>query len=112
MIDVRQTLASETLPFDASRYFKDEAAQKRLLMDAFATGHAGYIAAALGTVAKARGMTQIARQANMSRGSLYKALSLEGDPQLTTLLGVLDTMGLGLTIRGKRGKATAVTERA
>jgi probable addiction module antidote protein len=70
-------MTRETIPFEASSSFKEQAAQKRLLTDAFATGHEGSIAAALGLVAKARGMTQIARQANVSRGSLYKDLSLE-----------------------------------
>jgi probable addiction module antidote protein len=61
------------------------------------TGNAGYIAAALGTVARARGMAKIARKAGVTRSSLYKALSPEGDPQLTTLLGVMKALGVKLT---------------
>ena len=92
-------MATETIPFDAAPYFPDAALQERLLADAFATGNAGYIAAAVGTVARARGMAQVARDAGVSRGSLYKALSPDGDPQLTTLLGVLNALGAKLSVR-------------
>jgi probable addiction module antidote protein len=93
-------MATETIPFDAAPYFPDTESQQRLLTEALATGNAGYIAAAIGTVAKARGMSKIARDAGVSRGSLYKALSPEGDPQLSTLLEVLKALGLELAIRG------------
>jgi probable addiction module antidote protein len=46
---------------------------------------------------RARGMAAIAREAGVTRASLYKALSPEGDPQLTTLLGVMKALGLKLT---------------
>ena len=67
-------MAIETLPFDAARYLQSAEAQTELLSDAFASGDARYIAAALGVVARARGMTQIAREAGVTREALYKAL--------------------------------------
>lgn len=87
----------ETLPFDAAHYLIDAKAQAELLTDALETGDAGYIANALGTIARARGMAQVAKDAGVTRASLYKALSSEGDPQLTTLLGVIKALGIKLT---------------
>jgi probable addiction module antidote protein len=90
-------MSTETIPFDAAEFFSDAESQEKLIADALETGNAGYIAAALGTVARARGMAKIARKAGVTRSSLYKALSPEGDPQLTTLLGVMKALGVKLT---------------
>ena len=87
----------ETVPFDAAEFFSDIESQEKLISDALESGNAGYIAAALGTVARARGMAKVARQAGVTRSSLYKALSPEGDPQLTTLLGVMKALGVKLS---------------
>jgi probable addiction module antidote protein len=87
----------ETLPFDPADYLTDTAAQTELLTDALETGDAAYIANALGIIARARGMTEIAKEAGVTRTALYKSLSPEGDPQLTTLLGVLKAMGIKLS---------------
>ena len=90
-------MSLETVPFDAAEYFPDTASQAELISNALESGNSGYIAAALGTVARARGMSSIARQAGVTRGALYKALSETGDPQLTTLLGVIKALGMKLT---------------
>jgi len=87
----------ETLPFDPARYLGDAEAQAELLADAFESGDAGYIANALGVVARARGMSQVARDAGVTREALYKALSDDGDPRLSTLLGVVKALGIKLT---------------
>ena len=87
----------KTIPFDAARYTTSPESQQSLLDDAFASGNAAYIAHALGIIARARGMTDIAREAGLSRESLYKALSEDGDPRLTTLLGVARALGVKLT---------------
>ena len=89
-------MSVETLPFDAAEFFPDVESQEKLISDALESGNAGYIAAALGTVARARGMAKVAKQAGVTRSSLYKALSPEGDPQLTTLLGVMKALGVKL----------------
>jgi len=91
-------MAIETIPFDAARYLETPESQAELLNDAFETGDAVYIAAALGVVARARGMTQVAREAGVTREALYKALSAEGDPKLSTLLGVVRALGVTLTV--------------
>ncbi len=89
----------KTIPFDAARYMTDPEDQQELLDDAFASGSASYIANALGVIARARGMTDVAREAGVTREALYKSLSEEGDPRLTTLLGVARALGVTLTAR-------------
>lgn len=89
----------QTKPFDPARYLTSHEAQQELLSDAFASGNAAYIADALGTIARARGMTEVARTAGVTREALYKALSEDGDPRLTTLLGVARALGVTLTAR-------------
>ena len=54
------------------------------------------VTAALGDIARAHGMTQIARETGLSRESLYKALSPEGNPELATVLKVVHAMGIRL----------------
>lgn len=91
-------MSLETLPFDAAEYLGDEEAQTELLAEAFETGDATFIANALGVVARARGMTSIARDAGVTREALYKALSGKGDPKLSTLLGVMKALGIRLSV--------------
>ena len=88
---------ARTEPFDAARYLARPEAQEELLNDALASGDAGYVAQALGVIARARGMTDVAREAGVTREALYHALSENGDPRLTTLLGVARALGVKLT---------------
>ncbi|HCL66965.1 MAG TPA: putative addiction module antidote protein [Rhizobium sp.] len=91
-------MATETIPFDASEFFADAEAQAALLTDAFESGDARHIANALGIIAKAKGMTSVAREAGVTREALYKALSERGDPKFSTVLGVARALGLKLTV--------------
>ncbi len=61
-----------------------------------ANGDAAFIAKALGDIARAQGMTQVARDAGLSRESLYKALSGERAPSFDTVLKVMNALGLKL----------------
>lgn len=83
-------------PFDAAKYLGSDEDQADILSDAFATGDPTYIANALGVVARAKGMSQVARDAGVTREALYKALSPSGDPKLSTLLGVMKALGVSL----------------
>jgi probable addiction module antidote protein len=85
-----------TKPFDAAKYLTSAEAQTELLNDALAAGNAAYIASALGVIARARGMTEVAKEAGVTREALYKSLSEEGDPRLTTLMGVARALGFKL----------------
>src|SRR5947199_8399905 len=68
-----------------------------------ANGDAAFIAKALGDIARARGMAQVARDAGLSRESLYKALSGDRSPGFDTILKVIDALGLTLQARAVRG---------
>jgi probable addiction module antidote protein len=86
----------KTSKFDAAKYFTEEDDQIDLLEDALATGEAGYIAAAVGTIARAKGMSEVAEESGLNRQSLYAALKQEGNPTLDTLLKVLRAVGIEL----------------
>jgi len=68
-----------------------------------AQGDAAFIAKALGDIARARGMSQVAEDAGLSRESLYKALSGERNPDFTTILKVIGALGLKLHAEARRG---------
>ena len=89
----------ETFPFDPAEHLDTPESQTELLTDAFESGDVAYIAQALGTVARARGMSELAREAGVTRQGLYKALSEQGDPRLSTLLGVAKALGYRLTLQ-------------
>lgn len=85
-------------PFDAANYLntvEDVAAYLEAIIDESADDPA-VIARALGSIARSRNFSQIARQAGMSREGLYKALSAEGNPSLATVIKVSHALGLRL----------------
>lgn len=69
------------------------------MADALETGDAGYIANALGIIARAKGMSQIAAQTGLSREQLYRSFSENGNPTLKTTLVVMKALGLELTAK-------------
>jgi probable addiction module antidote protein len=83
-------------PFDAARYLDGDEAVAEYISEALLTGDIETITHAIGVAAKARGMTDVARQTGLSRESLYKALSAEGHPQFETIALVLRALGLRL----------------
>ena len=72
-----------------------------------ADGDAAFIAKALGDIARAQGMTQVARVAGLSRESLYKALSGERSPSFDTILKVVSALGLKLSASVKQDAEVA-----
>ena len=73
------------------------------LTDAFETGDARYIAKALGVVARAKGMTKIARETGLAREQLYRSFSEDGNPTLESTIAVMKAIGFEMT--GKRHAA-------
>ena len=69
------------------------------MADALETGDAAYISKALGIVARAKGMTQIANQTGLSREQLYRSFSESGNPTLKTTLAVMKAVGIELTAK-------------
>ena len=91
-------MALETFPLDLAEYVNTPEALAYLLEDALESGDPAYLSNALGIIARARGMTDTAAKAGVTREALYKALSTKGDPKLSTLLGVFRALGLRLKL--------------
>ena len=88
----------KTIPWDAAAYLKNDDDIAHYLEAAFEDGDPSLVAAALGDVARAKGMAQIAQAAGLGRESLYKALSKEGNPEFGTVLKVMHALGLKLRV--------------
>lgn len=87
-----------TTPYDTVDYLKTEE-DMRLYFDAILDedpGDGSLIRAALGDIARARGMTQLAKDTGLAREGLYKALSADGNPEFTTVMKVIKALGLKL----------------
>ncbi|WP_288194067.1 addiction module antidote protein [uncultured Phyllobacterium sp.] len=84
--------------FDPVRYLDSDDMIEEYLLAACEGGDASHIARALGDVARARGIADLARKTGLTRQALYKALSGEGNPELATITKVADALGLQLTI--------------
>ena len=91
--------------FDAADYLKSPQAIADYLSEAFETGDERFIAEALGTVARAKGMTGIANETGLSREGLYRSLSGQGRPELATAMKVLDAFDMRLVVRPKERDA-------
>lgn len=90
-------MSLKTFPVELAAFYDTEEAQEELLNDALATGHPGYIANALGIIARARGMSALAAETGVKRQQLYRALSEDGNPTLETLTKVIRALGYRLT---------------
>src|SRR5262245_35662444 len=87
----------KTRPFDPAEYLDTPASVQEYLAAAFESGDAAVIADALGVVARAHGMAKLADQAELSRQALYRSLSADGRPELSTVLKVMKALGMSLT---------------
>ncbi len=85
-----------TRPWDAAEHLETDEDMVLYLEAALESSDASLVAAALGDIARAKGMTEIAREAGLGRESLYKALSPEGNPEFATVLKVVRALGLKL----------------
>jgi probable addiction module antidote protein len=90
-------MALVTRPFDPSEYLDDPEAVAEYLTAAFESGDPAAITDAMGVVARAKGMSQLAEETGLSRPALYRALSSEGHPELATVMKVLGALGLKLS---------------
>jgi len=93
-MDKRETFS----PFDAAEYLKTEE-DMALYLDAIIEESGGdprMIAVALGDIARAKGMTQIAKETGLARENLYKALSADGNPEFATVMKVITALGIKL----------------
>jgi probable addiction module antidote protein len=90
---------AKTTRFDAADYLDNEERQVAYITAALETGDADSVRDALGLVARARGMGEVAKNAGLNRESLYKALGGSGNPEFSTVMRVLRAMGLTLYAR-------------
>lgn len=104
-------MALETTRFDASEYLDNPEVIAAYISEALETNDPAFIAAAIGDVARAYGMSAIADAAGVSRGSLYRGLSREGNPELSTVVSVLRAFGLSLAAKPARKPAKKVARR-
>ncbi len=88
----------ELRDFDPSRHLDNDESIRIFLEDILESGDPKVIAAGLGDVARAKGMTDLAAKAGLSRESLYRALSEDGNPRLDTLMKVLAALGVKLSL--------------
>jgi probable addiction module antidote protein len=87
---------TKTTLWDPAQHLNSEDEITAYLEAALEDGDPSLIAAALGDIARARGMTQLARETGLGRESLYKALSPEGNPSFATISKVINALGLRL----------------
>jgi probable addiction module antidote protein len=89
---------SATKPWDIAEHLRTDADMAAYLDAALEDGDPALIAAALGDVARAKGMTEIAKTAGLGRTNLYKALSPDGRPEFATVLKIFRALGLKLKV--------------
>ena len=85
--------------FDPAEYLTTDEGITYFMADAFETGDAAYIAHSVGVVARAKGMSELARQTGLSCEQLYRSFSEEGNPTLRTLLAVMKALGVERSAR-------------
>jgi probable addiction module antidote protein len=96
-------MAEKLYDYDPADALKSDEAIEVFLADAFETGDARYIAKALGVIARAKGMTKIARTTGLAREQLYRSFGENGNPTLETTMAVMKAIGFEMT--GKRHAA-------
>lgn len=91
--------AHKLLPFDATRYLTDDEAVAEYMTAVLELDDPDLLLLALGDIARARGMTQVAKDAGLGRESLYKALAPGAKPRFDTVVKVARALGVRLTAR-------------
>jgi probable addiction module antidote protein len=92
-------MAEKVTTFDPAEGLTSDEAIAAYMAEAFASEDAGYVAHALGVVARAKGMTQIANETGLSREQLYRSFSKDGNPTLKTTIAVMKALGIELTAK-------------
>lgn len=90
-------MALRTTPYDTADYLDSQEAIAAYIEAVLEDGDPALLTHALGVVARARGMSQIARETGLSRENLYRALGRDGNPELGTVVRVLRALGLRLS---------------
>jgi probable addiction module antidote protein len=91
-------MARETFPWDAAATLQSKEDIAAYLDAVLEDGDPELLKAALGDIARAKGMSDVAREAGLGRANLYKALSPDGNPEFVTVAKVLKALGLRLSV--------------
>ena len=94
-------MSIKTKPFDIAEHLETDEDVWEFLAEVLATGTASDFIHALNTAARAKGMTEVARQAGVTRASLYKSLSPEGNPRFETINKIVEALGGRLSVIGQ-----------
>jgi probable addiction module antidote protein len=89
----------KTRPYDSAEYLDTPEAIAEYLTGALETADAAFIAKAIGVAARAKGMSEVARLAGVSRENLYRSLDGETKPELGTIISVLTALGVQLAAK-------------
>jgi len=92
-------MAEKFTPYDPAEDLGSSEAIAVFVAEAFETNDVAYISHALGVVARAKGMAEIAKRTGLSREQLYRSFSAEGNPTLKTTLAVMKALGIELTAK-------------
>ncbi len=95
-------MAEKLTKYDPAEDLASDQAIATFMAEAFQTNDVAYISHALGVVARAKGMAQIAGQTGLSREQLYRSFSEKGNPTLKTTLAVMKALGIELTAKAAR----------
>lgn len=90
-------MRTKTRPFDPAEHLGTPQARAEYISAALETSDPAFIADSLGVVARARGMSQLARDTGLRRENLYKALSADGNPEFATIMKVVQALGVKLS---------------
>lgn len=91
-------MSIKTEPFDAAKYLKTDEDIRAFLEGALADNDPAFITHAIGIVARAKGMTALARETGLTREGLYKSFGPNGNPEFATVLRVINALGLRLHV--------------
>jgi probable addiction module antidote protein len=95
----KSKVQSKLVPFDAARYLTDDAAIAEYMTAVLESEDPDLLLLALGDIARAKGMAQVAKDAGLGRESLYKALAPGAKPRFDTVLKVARALGVRLTVQ-------------
>ncbi|WP_449434386.1 addiction module antidote protein [Pseudomonas putida] len=85
--------------FDAADYLTTPEAIAQFMTDALETGDASYVAKAVGVIARAKGMSELAMETGLSREQLYRSFSAHGNPTLKSFLAVMKALGIDMAAK-------------
>lgn len=92
-------MAVKTVAFEPEKYFTEPDAQARLVANAVQSDDPQFLIDAIAVVARARGMTELAKETGMTRQALYAAFGPKGNPTISTVMKVLNALGMALEVK-------------